>query len=48
MQIGDIIIINGVEYTVWLIEDNIYHIINENGHGICGDLDFIVNVTNSQ
>jgi hypothetical protein len=48
MQIGDKINVHGVEYTIWLIEDNIYHIINEAGHGICGDLDFIVNLTNNQ
>lgn len=35
MEIGDKITIDGIEYTIWFIEDNSYHLIDENGNGIC-------------
>lgn len=45
-NIGDKFIINGSEFTIWLIEDTIYHLINEQGLGICCDEEYITN--NSQ
>jgi hypothetical protein len=40
-QIGDIIYIQGIEYTVWLIEGNLYHIKDANEHGFCCDEEWI-------
>jgi hypothetical protein len=34
MNIGDTLIYNGVEYTVWLIEETTAHLLNKNGDGI--------------
>ena len=48
MQVGDKIDIRGVLYTIWLIENGIYHLINDDGYGICGDLDFITQIMKDQ
>lgn len=45
MIVGDKININGTEYTVWLIEDNTYHLKDELGNGICCDVEFIKTIT---
>lgn len=34
MMVGDKVIYNSVEYTVYLIEDNTAHLIDENNNGI--------------
>lgn len=41
MKIGDKFLINGMEYTLWLIEENTYHLIDSNGNGICGDINWL-------
>jgi len=38
MKVGDVILIDRLEWTIWLIEDNVYHIKNNKGNGMCGDL----------
>ena len=35
MNIGDKIIYNEIEYTVWLIEENVAHLLDSSGNGIC-------------
>ena len=35
MNIGDTIILYGTVYTLWLIEDGIYHLIDDAGEGRC-------------
>jgi hypothetical protein len=35
MNIGDTIVLNGITYTVWLIEGNIYHLEDADGNGRC-------------
>lgn len=44
MQVGDKIFIQGTEYTIWLIEDGIYHIIDDNGNGYCGNEEWLLKV----
>jgi len=48
MSIGDKLVIRGTEYTVWLIEDGIYHISNDAGHGMCGDENWVLNIGDFQ
>lgn len=40
-NIGDKFIINGIELTIWLKEYPLYHLISEDGYGICCDEDYI-------
>ena len=35
MNIGDTIVIKDVTYTVWLIENSVYHLVDEDGNGRC-------------
>lgn len=35
MNIGDTIIIQDVLHTVWLIEGNVYHLVDVDGNGRC-------------
>jgi hypothetical protein len=44
MNEGDIVIFDGDEYTIWLIEDGIYHIRNEEGKGYCGNLNWLTGI----
>ena len=37
MNIGDKLLIYGIEYTIISIKDDIYHLMNEFGHGISCD-----------
>jgi hypothetical protein len=46
MKVGDIILIDGQEWTIWFIKDNIYHIKDNNGNGICGDLSCLNSLIN--
>lgn len=45
-NIGDIVIVQGVEYTIWFIEDGIYHIRDIDGNGHCGDEIWLNHVQN--
>jgi len=38
MNIGDIILIDSIEFIIWFIEDGIYHIKDALNNGHCGDL----------
>lgn len=40
-NIGDKFQINGSEFTIWMIEDGIYHMVDSRGFGICGDEKYI-------
>jgi hypothetical protein len=42
MGIGDTIELYGVIYTVWLIEGNIYHLIDDDGNGRCYVQEFLL------
>jgi hypothetical protein len=44
MKVGDIIQFQGILYTIWLIEDGIYHIIDENGNGKCGNYNWLMQI----
>ena len=44
MQEGDKISIEGVEFTIWLIEDGIYHIVDSEGNGFCGPEEWLINI----
>lgn len=35
MNEGDKIEINGVNYTVIIVEEEVYHLLDDNGNGIC-------------
>ncbi len=43
-NIGDKFIINGSEYTIWLVDDLIYHLLNNEGHGICCNEEYLTNI----
>lgn len=45
-NIGDKLQINNSEFTVWLVEDGLYHLINDQGLGICCDEEYLI--ANSQ
>jgi len=45
-NIGDKFTINSIEYTIWLIEENVYHLIDSEGRGICCEGEYIT--TNSE
>ncbi len=40
-NIGDKFIINENEYTIWLAEAPIYHLVNSQNHGICCDEEYL-------
>jgi hypothetical protein len=40
-NIGDKFTINGSEYTIWLAEPPIYHLLNLQNHGICCDEEYL-------
>jgi hypothetical protein len=42
-NIGDKFIINGREFTIWLIELPAYHLASDDGVGICCDAEYINN-----
>jgi hypothetical protein len=44
MNVGDLIVINGNQFTIWLIEDFIYHLIDDKGYGVCGDINWLNSV----
>lgn len=44
MKVGDIIQFQGISYTIWLIEDNIYHIIDAEGNGKCGTYNWLMQI----
>ena len=44
-NIGDIFIINDQQYTIWLVDNGIYHLINQNNHGICCDEDYLTTLS---
>lgn len=46
MNIGDKILINDVEYTLWLIEDGVYHLIDSNNRGVCYEEQYIISILN--
>ena len=35
MNVGDTIVLYDTLYTVWLVEGNIYHLIDADGNGRC-------------
>lgn len=44
MNIGTKVIINKIEFTIWFIENNVYHLIDKDGYGICGDIEWLNNI----
>jgi hypothetical protein len=42
-NIGDKFQINNSEFTIWFIEGGTYHLINNDGLGICCDEEYIIN-----
>jgi hypothetical protein len=42
-NVGDKFIINGMEFTIWLKELPVYHLITNDGYGICCDEEYINN-----
>jgi hypothetical protein len=45
-NIGDTVKINGIFYTIWLIEDGLYHLLDGDGNGICCNDEYLT--TNSE
>lgn len=43
MKVGDKIIIGDIEYTIWAIDGIYYHLIDDDGNGICCEQNFINN-----
>ncbi len=43
-NVGDKFIINRMEYTIWLVDPPVYHLLNSEGHGICCDEDYLTNL----
>jgi hypothetical protein len=41
-NIGDRIKINGITYEIWLIEDGLYHMLDDTGRGICCDGEYLI------
>jgi hypothetical protein len=44
MNVGDTVEFQGIIYTIWLIENGIYHLINDEGNGKCGDYNWIMKI----
>jgi hypothetical protein len=47
-NIGDKFTINGSEYTIWLAEPPIYHLLNLQNHGICCDEEYLTLINASE
>ena len=44
MQIGDTIIIRGIVFTIWFIENGIYHVKDAEDNGYCGNEEWLINI----
>ena len=46
MEIGQKIQINNIVYTIWLIEQDVIHIIDDEGNGLCLDKEYLKSIIN--
>lgn len=42
ININDTFIINDEEWVVWLVEEEVYHLKNKDGDGICCSIDYLL------
>lgn len=47
MNLNDKIRIGEVEYTIWLIEGTTYHLRDDQGNGICCEIDYLNTINNN-
>lgn len=40
-NIGDKFIINSREYTIWLIDNQLYHLVDNEGNGLCCEEEYL-------